>query len=120
MAIPINKPVTITVEPLNLNSFWLSNLQISSANPNVGSTLFASVEKVQANENGSFIRAPDTFVGAKGQLRINNLEDTIKTDAKTLTFKSPVTGQDITMYTAEIMLAVTLKVKQMAEAKGII
>lgn len=120
MSIPLTNPTVIDQQPINLNSFWLSNLQITAPNPNVGSTLLATVEKVQANEDGSFLRAPYTYTGAKGTLRINNLEDTIVTDAETLTFKSPVTGQDITMYTAEIMLAVTLKVKQMAEKAGVI
>jgi len=120
MAIPLTNPTVINQQPINLNSFWLSNLQITAPNPNIGSTLIANVEKVQANEDGTFLRAPDTFIGSKGTLRINNLEDSVKTDAQTLTFKSPVTGQDITMYTAEIMLAVTLKIKQMAEAQGII
>jgi len=119
MAIQVTNPVEITPATLNLNSFWLSNLNIMAIDPNKPSRLVATVEKVQANEDGSFTRGPNVK-GIRGNLVINNLEDDISKDAQTLTFTSPVTSADITLYTADIITAVTLKVKQMAEAKGII
>jgi hypothetical protein len=117
--IPITKPIEVVQTTLNLNSFWLSSLNIQSANPNTPSRLVAVVEKVQANEDGTFVRG-NNVAGSRGVLQINNLEADVAKDAQTLTFKSPVTSADITLYTADIMLAVTLKVKQMAETKNVI
>lgn len=120
MAIQINKPITITQETITFDKFWLKALNIMSLNPNKSPRLIAQLEKVSIKEDGAFVTAPQNTPGARAVLNILDLNKEMATDTTTVTIKSPVTGQDITLYTADIILAVTEKVKQIAEAKNII
>jgi hypothetical protein len=120
MAIQVTNPITVNQESITYDKFWLRSLQITANNPNSSTRLLAHVEKVQTKEDGSFITAPLNVQGTKGTLFIDDLTKEISEDTSLFTFKSLVTGEDISLYTVDIINAVTLKIKQIAEQKGII
>jgi len=120
MAIPVQNPINVVSTELNLNSFWLSNLNITAFDPNKPIRLVATVEKVQDNGDGTFTKAPLNIPKTRGSICINDLDKSMSTDAKTISFKSPVTGQDLILYTADIIKAVTLKVQQLAEDSNVL
>jgi len=120
MSIPLQNPITVTSETLNLDSFWLSYLNISASDPNKEVKLMATVEKVQKNADGSYTKAPHNTTGTVGRIFINDLYKACATDMGLVTITSRVTGQPIQLSVADIIDAVTLKVKQMAEVTGVI
>ena len=122
MPIPVQKPVTVNGETITFDTLWMSHMQIQAFDPNKPVRVMATVEKVKANEDGTYTKAPQGTVGARGNLMVNDIFDRAAKDAVTVTLPSTLGGQGpaVTLALADIMTALLLKVKQMAEAEEVI
>lgn len=117
--IPVLAPVTVSAQPLNLNSFWLAGLQVATDGPNGKVRVIAQVEKIQANVDGSFTRAPMNVKNSRGTVVIADLNASIAVDNAAVTVPSTL-GGTVTLSTADIIAALTLRVKDIAEAQKVI